>query len=83
MWTGAKQRNFSLTEVSKLLSANPAKVVGFDKFKGTIREGMDADFVIWNPEDKFIVGNSYLLPFSFFYTIQMFPKEANNFRLFL
>lgn len=60
MWTGAKQRNFSLIEVSKLLSANPAKVVGFDKFKGTIREGMDADFVIWNPEDKFIVKKSII-----------------------
>ncbi|XP_051166749.1 allantoinase [Leptopilina boulardi] len=58
MWTGARQRNFSLIEVSKLLSANPAKVVGFDKFKGTIKEGMDADFVIWNPEEKFTVQRS-------------------------
>lgn len=55
MWTGARQKNFSLIEISKLLSSNPAKVVGFDKFKGTIKEGMNADFVVWNPEDTFTV----------------------------
>lgn len=60
LWTGARLRNFTLMDVSRLLSANPAKVVGFDKVKGSIQEGMDADFVIWNPEDTFTVERSLI-----------------------
>ncbi|XP_033225590.1 allantoinase [Belonocnema kinseyi] len=60
LWTGARQRNFTLMEVSRLLSANPAKVVGLDKIKGTIKEGIDADFVAWNPEDTFVVERAHI-----------------------
>lgn len=54
-WTGAKQRGFSLLDVSRFLSANPAKLCGLEGRKGKIVVGADADLVVWEPEEKFTV----------------------------
>jgi allantoinase len=53
-WTKAVEKDFSLNEVSKILSENPAQFLGLDK-KGRIEQGFDADLVVWNPEKKFTV----------------------------
>ena len=55
IWTEAKKRGFSLEEVSKLMSLNVAKFIGVEQSKGLIEEGYDADFVVWNPIENFIV----------------------------
>ncbi|HQY21687.1 MAG TPA: allantoinase AllB [Ignavibacteria bacterium] len=55
IWTEAFRRGLSLTEVSKLMSANPAKLIGMEKRKGKIEIGMDADIIVFDPERKFIV----------------------------
>ncbi|CAK9803183.1 Probable allantoinase 1 [Anthophora plagiata] len=55
LWTAARLKGIGLTEVSRLLSAAPAKLCGLDNRKGTIAVNMDADFVIWDPEKKFKV----------------------------
>jgi allantoinase len=55
VWTAGKKRNLNLEQLAKLMSENVAKFIGFDKRKGKIKEGYDADLVIWNPEEKFTV----------------------------
>lgn len=51
IWTAAKTRDMSFLDITKLLSSQPAKLCGLEDNKGDLREGMDADFVIWNPEE--------------------------------
>jgi dihydroorotase-like cyclic amidohydrolase len=54
-WTEARKRSFSIADVSRFLSHNPSKLCGLQHAKGQLKEGMDADLVIWNPEAKFKV----------------------------
>lgn len=54
VWTKAKQRGFSIQEIVKLLSSNTADFIGQTK-KGKIKKGYDADLVVWNPDEKFVV----------------------------
>ncbi|CAN5375506.1 allantoinase AllB [soil metagenome] len=55
LWTGALERNFSVTDISKWLCENPAKFLKMDAHKGKIAKGYDADFCIWMPANNFIV----------------------------
>lgn len=56
-WTAAKTRDISFSEISKLLSSQPARMCGLDDRKGNLSEGMDADFVIWDPEETIKVSS--------------------------
>ncbi|KAL6427570.1 hypothetical protein ACFW04_008806 [Cataglyphis niger] len=58
MWTAARTRDMSLSEISKLLSSQPARLCGLDDRKGNLSEGMDADFVIWDPEETIKIETS-------------------------
>jgi allantoinase len=55
LWTNASKRGFDLRDISRWMSAAPAKLAGLDKFKGKIAPGYDADIVIWQPEKEFEV----------------------------
>jgi allantoinase len=55
LWTAAKQRGFALSDVCRWLSTNPSKLIGQQTKKGAIAEGYDADLIVWNPEESFIV----------------------------
>jgi allantoinase len=55
IWTEAQKRGFSIEEIGKLVSSNIASFLKLENSKGTIAEGMDADLVIWNPEEEFVV----------------------------
>ncbi|KAG8036214.1 hypothetical protein G9C98_004794 [Cotesia typhae] len=48
-------------EISRYISANPAKLCGLNKIKGRIYPGMDADFVVWDPESQFTVQRADIL----------------------
>lgn len=49
VWTGARDRGFSLPDLARWMSGNPARLAGLAN-KGAIRPGCDADLVIWEPE---------------------------------
>ena len=60
-WTKARLHHFTMSDVNKLLSENTAAFIGLQNSKGKIAKGFDADFVIWNPEKKFIVNEKDIL----------------------
>ena len=43
-----KQADVNLVDAVKMMTSNPARVLGISKTKGTIARGKDADFVIFN-----------------------------------
>lgn len=55
MWTEATARGFTIEDLVRWLSSEPARQVGLANLKGAIKEGHDADIVIWNPEREFTV----------------------------
>jgi allantoinase len=55
VWTETRARGFSLLDLTKWLCVNPATQVSLQSQKGSIAVGSDADFVIWNPDQRFTV----------------------------
>ncbi|XP_045785166.1 allantoinase-like [Maniola jurtina] len=54
-WTEAKARGYSLSAVSHFLSSGPARLVGLGNQKGSLKPGLDADLVFFDPNASFIV----------------------------
>lgn len=61
VWTKAKERGFSISDISKLMSGNIAKFLNLQHKKGKIALGFDADLVIWEPEISFMVKKENIL----------------------
>src|SRR5690606_2575572 len=61
VWTGALKREIGLEKLPTWLSTNPSQLVGLASRKGQIAPGCDADLVIWNPEETWIVRGEDLL----------------------
>jgi allantoinase len=55
IWTEANKRGFGLRELTRWMSAAPARLANLYKRKGKLEQGFDADIVIWNPEKEFKV----------------------------
>jgi len=55
VWTAAKKRGFIINEIAALMSEHVAKFIGFEKTKGQLKKGYDADIVVWDPNQKFTV----------------------------
>jgi len=53
-WSSLKEI-LSLENFIPLLTERPAQFLQLDKQKGFIKEGYDADFTIWSPEEDFVV----------------------------
>lgn len=54
-WTEAKARGYSLKTMTHYLSAGPARLVGLEEKKGSLRPGLDADLIFFDPNAVFIV----------------------------
>jgi allantoinase len=59
VWTGARERGFTLADVMRWMAEGPADLVGLSR-KGRIAVGADADFCVFAPEDGFIVDAAQL-----------------------
>jgi allantoinase len=55
MWTEALQRGFTLMDIARWMSREPARLAGCDSHKGKIAAGYDADFVVFDTEAEFTV----------------------------
>ena len=55
LWTAAKQRGCSIVDVSKWLCTNPTRLAGTGNYKGKIAKGYDADFIVFDDLQSFIV----------------------------
>ena len=60
MWTDASRRGFSLSDVARWMSQEPARLAGCGDRKGRIAEGYEADFVVFDPEAEFVVTEDHL-----------------------
>jgi allantoinase len=54
VWTEASQRGHSIAEIARWICEGPASIARLRK-KGRIVPDNDADFVIWSPEEEFVV----------------------------
>ncbi len=61
VWTEMRRRGHSLGELSQWMSARTAAFLGLSHSKGTIAPGMDADFVVFDPDAAFDVKEDQVL----------------------
>jgi len=55
VWTGAADRGLRLEHLGRWMAEAPAKLAGLERSKGAIAAGLDADFVIWDPDAHWTV----------------------------
>ena len=55
LWTAGKKRDITLSQVAKWLCEKPAELAGTERSKGKIKKGYDADLVVWDAEQSFVV----------------------------
>jgi allantoinase len=60
MWTDARARGLTLRDIARWMSEAPAKLAGCDARKGKIAAGLDADFVVFEPDAEFTVSSDRL-----------------------
>lgn len=54
-WSQASSRGFSLHDVVRVMCEEPAKLSRLSHRKGKIAKGMDADFVLWDPDEPIVI----------------------------
>ncbi|HVK71277.1 MAG TPA: amidohydrolase family protein, partial [Polyangium sp.] len=60
IWTEASQRGATLSDLARWMCEAPARLAGLSHKKGRIAPGLDADFVLWDPDATFVVEPSIL-----------------------
>ena len=55
MWTEARRRGCSLSDIARWMAEKPGELAGCDACKGKIAPGFDADFVVFDPEAEFVL----------------------------
>ncbi len=61
VWTAARSHGLTLGHVCRWMSAAPARLAGLDARKGAIAAGMDADLVVFDPDETWAVDPARLL----------------------
>jgi len=73
VWTEARKRGKSVTDIAEWMSRRPAEFAGMTGRKGAIAAGYDADFVVWNPNESFTVA-----PETTYHRHRMTPYEGRT-----
>jgi allantoinase len=60
VWSNAPAHGATVPDVGRWMSERPARLVGLGERKGTIAAGRDADLVVWDPDEEFIVAANAL-----------------------
>jgi allantoinase len=60
MWTEARHRGFSLSDLVRWMAEKPAELAGCAGQKGKLAPGYDADFVVFGPDAEFTVTEACL-----------------------
>jgi allantoinase len=55
VWTGTRERGFPIEWVAGWLTTAPARFAGLAGRKGALEPGVDADFVVWDPDASLTV----------------------------
>ena len=48
-----------LVRMAKWMSLEPARILGIDDRRGSIERGKSADFMVWQPKERYTVGKEY------------------------
>jgi dihydroorotase-like cyclic amidohydrolase len=59
--------SYRLNDLVRWLCERPAKQVGLADRKGKISPGLDADFVVWDPDTSYLVNMEGRMKFSLIY----------------
>lgn len=55
VWTVAMKAGHTLSDISRWMSAEPARLIGMTGRKGSLASGYDADIIVWDPDETFVV----------------------------
>jgi allantoinase len=55
VWTEAVSRGFDVADLARWMAAAPAQLCGLDAVKGALRAGVEADFVLFDPDEPWTV----------------------------
>jgi allantoinase len=75
IWTEAKKRGHDLATVVGWMSAGPARFLGIDAKKGSLAPGFDADIVVFDPDESFVVEASMI-----YHRHKVTPHEGRKFQ---
>lgn len=73
VWTEARLRGFSEADIAEWMALAPARLAGLSTRKGVIAPGNDADLVIWNPDEEFLVD-----PATFHHRLKLTPYAGRR-----
>jgi allantoinase len=60
-WARASPKGFSLDSIRKFWAEGPAEFIGLSHRKGKLAPGYDADILIWNPDERWMLDESEIL----------------------
>ncbi|HEY2733131.1 MAG TPA: allantoinase AllB [Polyangiales bacterium] len=60
IWTEARSRGATLPQLARWMSLQPARFAGVSTRKGRIAIGYDADLVVWDPDEQFVLREEQL-----------------------